>query len=233
MDAASDGDFRAELLEARAIRRVGYRQARPLDGRGLAPAAPPEPCDRASPSRCSLECDEARAMLGECNSFRRQRGCESLAWNSRLAGIAERAARAMALGEVPFSHSGAPARFAEYPLGAGDTFAENLARSEGIRPLAAAVVTGWRDSPGHCRNLLGPFTACGIGTATDGVGVTFVVQLLALVPGDVEMAVFCPGAFPGSWLAAGEPSPACRALLGLAALALLLFWKGGWLVVSA
>ena len=41
----------------------------------------------------------------------------------------ERAALRMARRELPFSHSGADERFMEYPLGAGDTYAENLARN--------------------------------------------------------------------------------------------------------
>merc|ERR1712046_531374 len=109
-------------------------------------------------------------------------GCAQLVWNSRLASIAERAAQRMARREVPFSHSGADQRFAEYPLGGGDTYGENLARSEGVHPLAAAVVHGWENSPGHFRNLTGPFSACGIGVASDATGVCFVVQLLALLP---------------------------------------------------
>eukprot|EP00971_Amphidinium_carterae_P305610 6073290-Amphidinium_carterae.1 len=35
-----------------------------------------------------------------------------------------------------------------YPLGPGDTFGENLARSEGIHPIARPVVEGWMQSPG-------------------------------------------------------------------------------------
>lgn len=163
--------------------------------------------------------------------MRCEEGCEALAWNSRLAGIAEKAAQQMALRELAFSHDGADGRFAEYPLGAGDTYGENLARSEGVWPLACNVVNGWKDSPGHCQNLLGPFTACGVGVATDCRGVTFVVQMLARAPGDSvqpeglqedvkpsqpppsQHTLFDSGRYPGTFL-----------VLLLAMMA----WKGGW-----
>lgn len=155
-------------------------------------------------------------------------GCETLFWNSRLAAIAERAARRMALREVAFSHDGATARFAEYPLGAGDTYGENLARSEGVQPLAAAVVGGWEESPGHRRNLLGPFTACGVGAAMDPCGVAFVVQLLARAPGDGEPALVKQNF--QIWSDRGTSVQSARmATSGLLALMALLAWQGGWL----
>lgn len=46
------------------------------------------------------EAEEARAMLTECNALRGQCGLEALAWNSRLAGIAARAAE----GAPPGAH---------------------------------------------------------------------------------------------------------------------------------
>merc|ERR1711933_634646 len=92
-----------------------------------APSAP-----GVSASRDGLRIEEARAILVKCNALRCSKGHPALLWNSRLASIAERAARGMALREVPFSHDAADARFAEYPLGPGDTYGENLARSQGI-----------------------------------------------------------------------------------------------------
>uniref|UniRef100_A0A7S4PXQ0 SCP domain-containing protein n=1 Tax=Alexandrium monilatum TaxID=311494 RepID=A0A7S4PXQ0_9DINO len=230
-------DFQEQLRAARAVRRDGFLRAR----RPVAQAAPatPEPTAPSFPpatgSGSAADAEEARAILAQCNSMRCQEGCEALLWNSRLADIAERAARGMARREVAFSHDGANTRFAEYPLSleAGDTFGENLARSEGIRPLAAAVVKGWMESPGHRANLLGPFTACGLGAATDPCGVTFVVQLLARAPGDPVQeppAQSIEGGTAEDGLLAA-PRRAHSALLGLLSILALLAWKGGWLVV--
>mmetsp|Transcript_11121 Transcript_11121/g.34475 ORF Transcript_11121/g.34475 Transcript_11121/m.34475 type:complete len:151 (-) Transcript_11121:73-525(-) len=146
----------------------------------------------------------------------------------------------MARRELPFSHEGADERFAEYPLGPGDTYGENLARSEGVYPLAAAVVRGWAESPGHRCNLLGPFTSCGVGAATDGCGVTFVVQLLARAPGDGGGGAGAAPEQPAEedeqekgpepLPPAGLPWSTSRsAFLWLVGLLGLLAWKGGWL----
>ena len=75
-----------------------------------------------------------------------------------------------------FSHEGAMERFERTGL-ACINCAENLARVHGHDDIPVAVVNGWIDSPGHRRNLVGPFNVCGIGVSTNGEGVTFVSQL--------------------------------------------------------
>lgn len=219
-------DAKAQLAAAREERRRRFLEQ-------SSPPAIPSPEEPVAPEpleRCRLEAEEARTMLSECNSIRSCNGCDALLWSSRLAAIAERSALRMARGEVPFSHDGADERFAEYPLGPGDTYGENLARIEGVHPMAHTVAEGWRKSPGHCKNLLGPFTACGIGAATNVHGVTFVVQMLGRVPGDAR---------PPPETAASEMTPASlsrlqhtsvsRVLLQLILFLAILLWGGGWL----
>lgn len=216
---------RAQLADVRRERAAAFRRSGAAPG--AAPAAP-----RAPPSaQCVSESESARSMLAETNAFRAGEGLGALEWNPRLAGIAERSAARMACCELPFSHDGADERFAEYPLRPGpDTYGENLARSEGIRPMAGPVVRGWVGSPGHRRNLLGPFTACGIGAATNASGVTFVVQLLAsLPPGDGANGNGAAPAATAPRLAQGGPGASQRALLLLFAVVFLLLHKGGWL----
>eukprot|EP00927_Polykrikos_kofoidii_P071306 TRINITY_DN67597_c0_g1_i1.p1 TRINITY_DN67597_c0_g1~~TRINITY_DN67597_c0_g1_i1.p1 ORF type:complete len:255 (-),score=27.15 TRINITY_DN67597_c0_g1_i1:15-779(-) len=174
---------------------------------------------------CTFEDDEARTMLSETNALRRSASLHDLAWSPRLASIAASVAAGMTRRSVPFSHDGADARFAQYPLGHGDTYGENLARSEGIRPLAATVVRGWIGSPGHKKNLLGPFTACGIGAATDCAGVTFVVQLLALLPVEAGRVV---GEAQPSRMRLPTLSSANGSMLVMMALLALLAKQGGW-----
>merc|ERR1719313_608587 len=122
------------------------------------------------------------------NSFRQWRGARPLGLHTDLCQRAKTHARAMAQGAAPFSHVGAMDRFAGGPY---TSFAENLARAEGVEKLAVATVDGWIASPGHCRNLLGPFNAVGIGVAfrpapDGGPPIVFVSQLLADVPGGAD-----------------------------------------------
>jgi len=223
-EAAEMKKQQTQLQEVRAAQRQAYLRAGRVPEREAAPSILE-----------GADCDtrEAREMLEECNRLRRREGLGVLAWSSRLAAIAERAAQRMGRRELPFSHDGADERFAEYPLGPGDTYGENLARSEGIWPLARTVVQGWAGSPGHYRNLIGPFSACGIGVATSEVGVTLIVQLFALVPGDVNET--SNHAEADNVEDTSEPfhkrnrTSAERAVLLMIVVLALLLWKGGWL----
>mmetsp|Transcript_167143 Transcript_167143/g.536842 ORF Transcript_167143/g.536842 Transcript_167143/m.536842 type:complete len:259 (-) Transcript_167143:314-1090(-) len=121
-------------------------------------------------------------MLELTNDFRGEHGLPALRWHTGLAKVARRHAILVAEGSAPFSHSGAPDRFAQCGTRCINV-AENLARSDGFsrEDLPGAAVNGWCNSEGHRRNLLGPFDACGIGWAASDSGTVFVTQLLALV----------------------------------------------------
>lgn len=236
--------FQAQLNDIRAARRRGFFERCRGTSRAAgesAPSATTAGAGRTAAPGVARHEEEARRMLTASNCVRARAGCENLVWNSRLASIAQRAAERMARREVPFSHCGACERFAEYPLGEGATYGENLARSEGVSPLADAVVRGWEDSPGHLRNLTGPFSACGVGAASDEAGVCFVVQLLALLPASAagNEPFGCGPHSPAPAPSASSPTAALAiapsgqtALLGLVAVMCLLAWKGGWFVGS-
>jgi len=121
-------------------------------------------------------------ILALTNAFRREHALPPLARHSELSCIAARHAAAVADGEAPFSHSGAPERFAACGTRCLNV-AENLARSDGFcrEELPRAAVAGWCGSEGHRRNLLGPFDVCGVGWAASDSGTIFVTQLLALL----------------------------------------------------
>lgn len=121
-------------------------------------------------------------VLTLTNVFRAEQQLAPLAWHADLARIAKRHAVAVAEGRAPFSHAGARERFASCSTRCINV-AENLARSEGFGrgDLPEASVSGWRESDGHRRNLLGPFDVVGIGWACSDTGVVFMTQLLALV----------------------------------------------------
>mmetsp|Transcript_68198 Transcript_68198/g.121585 ORF Transcript_68198/g.121585 Transcript_68198/m.121585 type:complete len:255 (+) Transcript_68198:93-857(+) len=124
----------------------------------------------------------AQEILALTNEYRRENGLEPLRRHKGLEGVAFRHATAMSFARAPFSHHGAPERFAACGTRCTNV-AENLARSEGFGRacLPEAAVTGWRESEGHRRNLLGPFDACGIGFAVADNGVVFITQLFALL----------------------------------------------------
>jgi len=126
-------------------------------------------------------------ILIEVNHFRNSEVHPPLRCHPALAKEAFKHASAVASGKQPFSHEGAQQRFEACGL-APINVAENLARSDGYprEDLAIAIVRGWCDSPGHRRNLLGPFNVCGLGFSSSDSGVIFVTQLLALIDDDVD-----------------------------------------------
>jgi len=121
-------------------------------------------------------------ILELTNAFRQEHALPALARHLELTGIATRHAAAVADSLEPFSHRGAPERFAACSTRCLNV-AENLARSDGFcrEELPGATVAGWCSSEGHRRNLLGPFDVCGIGWAANENGTIFITQLLALL----------------------------------------------------
>jgi len=157
-------------------------------------------------------------LLDLTNGFRDENGLAALRWHKGLAGVARRHAVLVAEGRAPFSHSGAPERFASCGTRCINV-AENLARSDGFdrKDLPSAAVAGWCGSEGHRRNLLGPFDCCGIGWAAADSGAIFVTQLLALVgePADSWRSRFQQSAATAA-SAAATSTPAVCAAAGLA-----------------
>merc|ERR1719375_371387 len=123
-----------------------------------------------------------REILALTNEVRHEHELPPLAWHEDLAAIAARHAAAIADGCAPFSHSGALERFAACNSKCINV-AENLCRSDGIgrEDIPQAALSGWRESPGHLRNLVGPFDVCGVGWAASDSGTIFITQLLALL----------------------------------------------------
>lgn len=121
-------------------------------------------------------------ILALTNAVRKEYNLLPLKQHKELSAIAARHAAAVAEGREPFSHSGAPERFASCSARCINV-AENLARSDGFprEDLPRAAVAGWCGSEGHRRNLLGPFDVCGIGWAASDAGTIFITQLLALL----------------------------------------------------
>ena len=84
----------------------------------------------------------------------------------------------MAKGKVVFGHDGFSARntMATKKIKSLRTFAENVTYGT---TNATQVVTMWKNSSGHRRNLLGLYKYIGIGIAKDRQGRLFYTQVFA------------------------------------------------------
>ena len=84
----------------------------------------------------------------------------------------------MARGAVGFGHEGFGHRnnMANKIIKHMHGFAENVAYGP---TTGKAVVDLWKNSPGHRRNMLGPYKYIGIGIAKDGQGRIYYTQVFA------------------------------------------------------
>lgn len=115
-------------------------------------------------------------VLKQTNQFRKSEGLPVLIMKQELNQIAQKHSKDMARGRVAFGHDG----FGERQAKAGKvikrmrTFAENVAYGANT---AREVVTLWKNSPGHRRNMLGNFKYIGIGTAKDSKGQIYYTEI--------------------------------------------------------
>jgi uncharacterized protein YkwD len=115
-------------------------------------------------------------VLEQTNKFRKSKGLPALVMNDDLNDIAQKHSAAMASGRVAFGHNGFKQREKEakkkVPSAYG--FAENVAYGA---TSGKEVVTMWKNSPGHRRNILGNYKYIGIGTAKDRQGNIYFTQV--------------------------------------------------------
>lgn len=117
-------------------------------------------------------------VLTQTNKFRKSQSLPGLVMRTELNKIAEKHSLDMASGRVPFGHQGFDDRDAEAKkiIPGIHSFAENVA-SGILSPVE--VVNLWKNSPGHRRNMVGPYKYVGIGTATDKQGIVYFTQIFA------------------------------------------------------
>ncbi|MEL7967577.1 CAP domain-containing protein [Vreelandella neptunia] len=133
--------------------------------------------DSAPPQgECELN-DQQQAMLSQINEARSQaRQCgdqqfeavEPLTWSCKLEAAAKSHSADMAENDY-FSHTGPDGAGIEQRVGNQDyvwqAVGENIAAGH---TSVSAVVEGWLDSPGHCRNIMNEaFTEMGMAKAKD------------------------------------------------------------------
>ncbi|CAM0556697.1 hypothetical protein EHLJMEHL_01785 [Vreelandella titanicae] len=136
----------------------------------------PHSDDATHQGECELN-DQQRAMLSQINEARSQaRQCgdqqyaavESLAWSCKLEAAAKSHSQDMAENDYS-SHTDPEGAGIEQRVGNQDyvwqAVGENIAAGH---TSVSAVVEGWLDSPGHCRNIMNDaFTEMGMAKAED------------------------------------------------------------------
>ncbi|MGZ8559725.1 MAG: CAP domain-containing protein [Chitinophagaceae bacterium] len=115
-------------------------------------------------------------VLSQTNKFRRSKGLPALIIRDELNEIAQKHSADMARGRVRFGHGGFAKRnaMAKKKISPLNSFAENVAYAA---TSAKEVVTMWKNSSGHRRNMLGRYKYIGIGTAKDKRGRIFYTQV--------------------------------------------------------
>lgn len=117
-------------------------------------------------------------VLRQTNQFRRSKGLPDLIMRNELNVIAQRHSADMAGGRVGFGHSGFEKRnaMASKKIRPIRSFAENVAYGA---TSGKQVVTLWKNSSGHRRNMLGRYKYIGIGIARNRSGQIFYTQVFA------------------------------------------------------
>ena len=115
-------------------------------------------------------------VLNLTNQFRKSEGLPELIMKQQLNALAQKHSADMARGRVAFGHGGFGEREAkaQREIKGLYSFAENVAY--GVNS-ADEVVTLWKSSEGHRRNMLGPYKYIGIGTAKDSKGQIYFTEI--------------------------------------------------------
>jgi uncharacterized protein YkwD len=115
-------------------------------------------------------------VLSQTNKFRRSKGLPALVINEDLNAIAQKHSNNMAKGRVGFGHGGFSQReaHAKRKISSLYSFAENVAYGP---ETGKEVVTMWKNSSGHRRNMLGRYKYIGIGIAKDRRGRIYYTQV--------------------------------------------------------
>lgn len=117
-------------------------------------------------------------VLSQTNKFRRSKGLPALIISEELNAIAQKHSENMAKGRVGFGHGGFSQREAQArkKIGSIHSFAENVAYGA---TSGKEVVTMWKNSSGHRRNMLGRYKYIGIGIAKNRRGQIYYTQVFA------------------------------------------------------
>ena len=117
-------------------------------------------------------------VLTYTNKFRKSKRLPVLIINDELNAIAQKHSVDMARGKVGFGHGGFSKRnnLAKKVIHPLNRFGENVAYGA---TSGKEVVTQWKNSPPHRRNMMGGYKYIGIGIARDRRGRIYYTQVFA------------------------------------------------------
>ncbi|UEG49645.1 CAP domain-containing protein [Ferruginibacter lapsinanis] len=117
-------------------------------------------------------------ILRLTNQFRRSYGLNELTIRNELNALAQKHSEDMARGMVAFGHTGFSQRNAKAVkvIPSVRRVGENVAYGANS---AKEVVTMWKNSPGHRKNMLGKYRYIGIGIAKSRRGVIYYTEIFA------------------------------------------------------
>ena len=115
-------------------------------------------------------------ILKLINEYRKRKGLRAFAMSSVMNAEALKHSENMAARRTSFSHNGFQGRIKRISssLNGVSNAAENVAMGS---TSAKQVVEQWLSSPGHKRNIEGPYSLTGIGVAADKKGVLYYTQI--------------------------------------------------------
>ena len=117
-------------------------------------------------------------VLKYTNDLRRSQGLPALEMRDDLNELALKHSTSMAKGKTSFGHDG----FEQRRVAASKTFPKLTGFAENVAygpTTGKEVVTMWKNSSGHRRNMLGHYKFMGIGIAKDKQGRIFYTQVSA------------------------------------------------------
>ncbi len=120
--------------------------------------------------------DLTEDILKYTNQYRKSKGMTALTMENDLNEIASKHSKDMAKGRCAFGHAGFDERQskAQKIIRPFSGMAENVAYGAND---GREVVTLWKNSTGHRKNILGNYKYIGIGHAKDNRGVIFYTQV--------------------------------------------------------
>jgi uncharacterized protein YkwD len=122
-------------------------------------------------------------IFNRVNEYRLSQKLNSLKLHPRITELAREHSRKMAKGEVPFSHNGFEERVKAIAISLSYQGAsENVAYNYGYEDPAQYTISGWINSPGHQKNMVGKYNLTGIGVAKNYKGEYYFTQIFVNSP---------------------------------------------------
>lgn len=130
-------------------------------------------------SRSEIE-DAEKKVIKMINKEREKEGLRPLKQWKELSNCARKHSQNMADEKVAFGHDGFKERGKEMKKHARwKRFGENVAYSRNVQDPLKTAVTGWMNSPGHRKNIMGDYEETGMGIAWSEDGKFYITQLFA------------------------------------------------------